>query len=256
MNPIIMAYFDYESQKLHYIAKGEGDLLVILPGNTSSGMAHQGQVDYFSNHFFTIAPDFLGTGNSERLASWPDNWYEYAARQISALISHLGYQKAYVMGTSGGAVVAVHLAALYPEKMEALVLDSFSSRFSVEMLEENVLAKRSKPGEMQMQFWQFCHGEDWEDVVEKDTIMLKNLVENGGNWLKNRHRSIKCPVLLMASKQDTMLPEVEKDYLKLIMEFPDARITLSHHGAHPLMWTNSSFYNREAMQFLTAVNKK
>ena len=251
-----MAYFVYESHELHYIAKGKGEPLIILPGNTSSGMAHQGQVDYFSNHFFTIAPDFLGTGNSERLASWPDNWYEYAAGQISALISHLGYRKAYVMGTSGGAVVAVHLAARHPEKIRALVLDSFSSRFSVRMLKKNVLEQRSKPGEMQMQFWKFCHGEDWEDVVEKDTKMLENLVKNGGNWLENQHKKVKCPVLLMASKQDTMLPEVEKDYLKLIEEFPDARVAMSQDGSHPLMWTNSSFYNSEAMQFLTAVNKK
>ena len=61
-------------------------------------------MDYFSDRFCTVAPDFWGTGQSERLDVWPVNWWEQAAFQMGSLVDHLNIENCLVMGSSGGAM--------------------------------------------------------------------------------------------------------------------------------------------------------
>ena len=80
--------------------------MLILPGNTSSGKCHRGELEYFSQCHTTASIDFLGTGSSDRLLDWPSDWWLQASQQAVALIDHLGFASGAVMGTSGGAFLS------------------------------------------------------------------------------------------------------------------------------------------------------
>ena len=245
-----MGEFIYQSKQIHYRSIGNGDLIIFLPGNSASSVAYQSQLDYFSTRFHAVSVDYLGTGASERIAKTNDNWWKFSSKQVNALIEHLGYKKAIIAGSSGGAVVAMHLAADFPEKVSYLVLDSFSKKFTREMFQKNVLNQRTLPTEIQMQFWYYCHGDDWESVIEKDTENIKRIVDAGGNWLEDTPHRIKCPVFLLGSKQDSFIPDIEHDFKYLNIQMQYCRYVLSERGDHPLMWTNPEFFNSEVLSFL------
>ena len=119
-----MSYFTTNGHKLHFWERGEGPLMLILPGSTAASVHYSGELNYFCHNFHVAALDFWGTGDSERLEVWPDTWWEKAAKDAAALIDHLGSEKAVVMGSSGGGIVALLAAAMFPEKVSAVIADS------------------------------------------------------------------------------------------------------------------------------------
>lgn len=242
--------FIFESKTINYISKGKGELLIILPGNTASSIVYQSQVDFFSKHFLTISVDFLGTGKSDRIFEIKENWWKFSSRQVKALIEHLGYKKATVIGSSGGAAVAMFLAADFPDKVNMLILESFSLRLTEEMLTNNIINERKNPNELQIQFWKYCHGEDWDKVIEYDTENIKYLVKNGGDWIADSYKKIMCPVLLLGSMEDEFNPNIEHDYKQLSKEIKNCSWVLSEKGEHPLIWTNTDFFNKELLKFM------
>ncbi len=111
-----MPSFTSGNRRLFYREQGVGPLLAILPGNTASSASHAGELDYFGRWYHTVCLDFIGTGQSERVPAWPEAWWEICAGDVAALVDHLGQGQAILMGTSGGAVVALLAAILYSEK--------------------------------------------------------------------------------------------------------------------------------------------
>jgi pimeloyl-ACP methyl ester carboxylesterase len=247
-----MEKFIFDSKTINYTRKGEGELIIFLPGNSASSIVYQPQIDFFSKYFLAVSVDYLGTGKSDRISDIKENWWKFSARQINALIEHLGYNKAIIVGSSGGSVVAMFLAADFPEKVSCLVLDSFSAKFTNEMLENNVISERSNPNDAQKQFWMYCHGKDWENVIKQDTENIKRMVENGGYWLDDAPQRVKCPVILLGSRQDNFIPNIEQDFKLLTSQISDCRISLSDKGSHPLIWTNTTFFNAEVLNFLNS----
>ena len=51
---------------LNYAEKGEGDVLILLHGNSESNRIFKHQIDYFSSKYRVIAIDTRGHGNSPR----------------------------------------------------------------------------------------------------------------------------------------------------------------------------------------------
>ncbi len=104
-----MPHYQWNDHTLFYRTQGEGPVLLILPGDTATSICYQGEMDYFSDRFRTIAPDFWGTGQSERMDVWPVNWWEQAAFQMGSLVDHLNVENCLVMGSSGGAIVSARV---------------------------------------------------------------------------------------------------------------------------------------------------
>lgn len=247
-----MEKFIFDSKTINYRSKGDGELIIFLPGNTAASIVYQPQIDFFSKYYLAVSVDYLGTGRSDRISDLKENWWKFSARQINALIEHLGYKKAIIVGSSGGAIVAMFLAADFPEKASHLILDSFSVKFTNEMLENNVIKERSNPNDALISFWKYCHGNDWESIIKQDTDYIRRIVENGGYWLEDAPQRVKCPVLLLGSREDNFIPNVEKDFKMLSSQISDCRFVLSDKGGHPLIWTNTAFFNVEALNFLNS----
>lgn len=246
-----MPKFTFQGKQLFYRYQGDGPLLVILPGNTASSICHQAELDYFADSFTTVALDYLGTGLSERVSQLPADWFAYCADQTAALIEHLALGPAILVGTSGGAVVALHCAAAHPDKVRAVIADSFTPAFTPQMLRQNVIEERSQPTKDQAAFWQYAHGEDWQSIVETDTQILIDLVENGGQWLGESLPRISCPVLLTFSLEDPMLMEPVKYGFEILSQLPDGRIFFSPKGGHPLMWSAPEAFRQAIQGFLS-----
>ena len=83
------------------------------------------QIDTLPAHgFHVIAPDMRGHGRSD-----PVETFDLAdcARDIAALLDHLGIARAHLIGMSMGGVIVQQFACDVPERVDALVIsDSFS----------------------------------------------------------------------------------------------------------------------------------
>ena len=232
-----MPYFEWSGRRLFYRERGKGELLLVLPGNTASSACHDGELAHWSNRYHVASLDYLGTGRSERVSVWADDWYEQGAHQAAALVEHLGYSTFTVMGTSGGAVVALLLAALYPARVRAVIADSFGERFPKERVQAHLIEDRAQRTPGQVAFWESAHGADWEHVVEADTDMLVRLAERGGDWFAGRLGQVRCPVLLTASREDELAPDAGRQALAVAEQIADCRVYVHSVGEHPLMWS-------------------
>lgn len=246
----IVPYFTLQQRRIHYREQGQGELLLILPGNTASSACHLAELEHFGQRYHAAALDYLGTGQSERLATWPATWWQDGAHQAAALADHLGAERLWAVGTSGGAIVALWMAILYPQRVRGLVADSTLQVFPPELVRHNVTLDRAQRSEGQVAFWRHAHGEDWAQVVEADTALIEGLGASGGHWLEGRLSEVTCPVLITASRQDDLLPGVAADSQRMLAQMPQARLYLHHEGGHPLMWSQAATFRAQADLFL------
>ena len=245
-----MPKFIYNEKKIVYRRQGQGPLMVICPGNTASSICHQADIAYFAQNFTVAALDYLGTGQSDRLPVFGDDWFEDCADQVAALIEHLDLGAAVLLGTSGGAVVALQAAARHPDVVRGVIADSFTPTFTEEMLQKNVLEDRSVRSEPQVNFWRYAHGDDWESVIEADTAMLAAMVAHGGDWLGDSLSRVTCPVFFTASLEDKMLVQPGATLLQMLAQVQNGRAYINQHGGHPLIWSDPDSFRQAIKGFL------
>jgi valacyclovir hydrolase len=245
-----MPYFSWNQHFLFYRQQGSGPLLVLLPGNTASSAHLQAELAYFSDRFQVVALDFLGTGQSDRVVVWTDQWWYQGAQQIAVLIEHLGYEQAVLMGASGGAVAALLAAIHFPRFVRAVVADSFVELAPPEEFRTRVIADRSQRSPGQIEFWRAGHGDDWEQVVNADTAMLERFADQGADWFQGQLHQIRCPVLLTGSLHDELIPGVAQQFCGMVEKIPDCRLYLHDQGGHPLMWSEPQAFRAVSDNFL------
>jgi len=244
-----MPYFKHDDHRLFYRQRGQGPLLLILPGNTASSACHQGELAHFGRRYRAVSLDFWGTGRSDRLPVWPDDWWAQAARDAVALVEHLGQQNCVAVGTSGGAVVALLMAILIPERVSGVIADSCVERLPPGWA-ERALAERDRRTPEQVSFWQRAHGADWPAVVAADSDLLRRFAQSGGDWFGGRLKKVGCPVLFTASLADEALPQVGLQVCHMAEQVADGRAFLLNRGGHPVMWSRPRAFRRACAMFL------
>lgn len=120
-----MAGFDYQGHRIEYEEHGSGDRpLVLVHGLLMNRRMFEPVAPAVADcGNRVICVDLLGHGGSDR----PEDLRLYSmplfARQIVALLDHLGLESAVVGGTSLGANVTLELATRYPERARGLVVE-------------------------------------------------------------------------------------------------------------------------------------
>lgn len=119
-----MSYFIYQSRKIFYRQLGNGTPVLMLHGDTASSAMFEMLLPLYQENFKVILIDFLGNGKSDRVDEFPADLWITQAQQVIALIEHLKYQKVNLIGTSGGAWVAVNTALERPDLIDKVIADS------------------------------------------------------------------------------------------------------------------------------------
>jgi pimeloyl-ACP methyl ester carboxylesterase len=244
-----MPDFTANGHRLFFREQGHGDLLVLLPGNTASSAHLSGELAYFGQSFHAVALDFWGTGRSDRLPLWPDDWWQQGAADAAALIARRNIAPAVIIGMSGGAAVALHLALDYPHLVRAVIADSFTPTIPPGRLAREVNTRLPASPDA-AHFWEVGHGADWQAVVACDSDLCRRFDHRGGDFFGNRLKQVRCPVLFTASLADELLVDVAAQNLAMVAEVPDSRVFFAKEGAHPLMWSNPTAFRAAANAFL------
>ena len=106
--------------EMYYEVYGSGEPLLLLHGFFSHGKFWNFCIEDFSNQYQVIVPDLRGHGRSTNPL---DHWtMAQSARDIYALMDHLGIEKINGIGISTGAKTLLHMATQEPDRIQSMVL--------------------------------------------------------------------------------------------------------------------------------------
>jgi len=106
--------------ELEYDLQGTGDPLVLIHGAQGDRTMFSGIAPNFAAQYRVLTFDQRGSGLSEK----PDMEYSIAmlADDTAALMNHVGFSSAHVIGVSMGGMIAQEFALRHPQKVRRLVL--------------------------------------------------------------------------------------------------------------------------------------
>ena len=106
--------------ELAYDLQGAGEPLVLIHGAQGDQSMFAGIAPAFANQFRVLTFDQRGSGLSEK----PDMEFSMAllADDTAALMEHVGFASAHIIGVSMGGMIAQEFALRHPHKVRSLVL--------------------------------------------------------------------------------------------------------------------------------------
>ncbi len=254
-----MSYFTYSGKNVYYEEHGNGRPLLLLHGNTASSNMFGGVTEQFTAHHKVVLIDFLGHGRSERLDRFPtDLWYD-EAMQVSTFLRERQYENIDLIGSSGGALVAINVALEKPESVGKIIADSFEGERALPDITENMARdrERSKLDAGAVMFYKAMQGKDWESVVDNDTDAVIRHSREFGAFFHKPLCDLKAEILLTGSLGDEFVCALEPDFFEktygeLLSEIGHGSMHLFADGGHPAMLSNRTAFVQLAEQFLAA----
>jgi pimeloyl-ACP methyl ester carboxylesterase len=241
------AFADLSVGQVHYARCGVvGAPAVLFLHQTPRSWAEYREVlPQVGQRHDAIAMDTVGFGDSAP-PPWPptiERWAQVAAE----LLASLGIERAHVVGHHTGGVVAVELAAAFPERVASLVLSSTpftGEAFRVARSKRPPIdaVERSGDGAHLAQMWRNRQGfypADQPDLLEAfvlDALKVSGDLEGGHRAvasyrMEDRIGRIRQPVLLIRAPQD---PFASPHAAELAAHLHDARIVDIEGGMVPL----------------------
>lgn len=251
-----MSCFEWNGKQIYYTETGSGKPVLLLHGNTASSRMFGEVIEDYAQHCMVITMDFLGHGRSGRLDSFPaDLWY-FEAEQVIAFLKAKNYGKVNLIGSSGGALVAINVALETPELIEKVIADSFEGEKAVGAITDSIQADRSasKLNAGARQFYKAMHGSDWEQVVDNDTSAILRHAREIGNFFHQELSSLQPDILLTGSRQDEFACAMaqdffEKTYTEMLRNIGHGSIRLFDTGGHPAMLSNPHSFLEMTTEF-------
>ena len=137
-----MSYFEFDGKNVFYQEIGDGRPLLLLHGNTASSKMFEPVIEMYTGIRKVVLIDFLGHGRSQRLERFPADLWFYESQQVVKLIEHLRYDRVDLIGSSGGALVAINVALERPDLVGKVVADSFEGEVPLEEFVANAEGER------------------------------------------------------------------------------------------------------------------
>jgi pimeloyl-ACP methyl ester carboxylesterase len=236
------------SSNIYYEVNGKGEPLLLLHGLGSCGADWLLQIPAFAEHYQVITPDLPGHGKS------PKEPLQIAA--IAKTIANLIPNKTDVVGLSFGGFVALQLAIDFPDKVKKLVIAGSSPKVSlnaqkmlVRMLPMPAIAKvisklcfSNKKYEQARQIL-----EDHIAKMDKETFQaLFNAVCDFD--ITKQASKIHCPVLIIAGKEDALLPPPHSEKLHSLI--PGSQLVVLENTGHAIPIEGAAAFNDLVLKFL------
>lgn len=265
-----MPLADVGGHKLYFESHGEGPgpplVLVMGLGGSYRGWLPL-QVAEFSQSRRTVVFDNRGVGESED----PGGPFGTAdlADDTAGLLDALHIERAHVLGTFLGGMVAQQLALRHPGRVERLVLVGTYARPDAKrriLLEQwKAMLAHGMPLEVQVNE-RLLWGLQDETLEQADLIeaMVRFFERDGaplpadvfarqcdaclGHDLHDRLREIRQPTLVMCGRQDQLTPP--RFHRELADEIPRARLVTLTYGAHIIAAEAAQRFNEVVLEFL------
>jgi pimeloyl-ACP methyl ester carboxylesterase len=241
--------------------RGRGRRVVFLHGYCDSWYSHNGVVEALPADIHAIVPSQRGHGGSDK----PAAGYAMAdfARDVIALMDHLGIDRAPIVGHSMGSLIAQELAVAYPERVSALVLNGSAATADNDVLGSFLAETRQLADPIDRGFvaafqsgtcaQKLGPGMSLEHAIDESMKMpahawvaaLEGILDYRPSQSLDR---IACPTLIVWGDRDEIFLRPEQD--KLLARIGGSRLTIYEGAGHGLHWEEPQRFARDVMAFL------
>lgn len=219
------AYAEIPEGQIHYRTAGTGPPLLLLHQSVCSSDEYTRVIPILSKDYMVIAMDTPGYGESDK----PPRPYEIPdyARSVVTFLDSLHINKTSVAGHHTGADIAVELAAMYPERVDKLVLSGcpFSPESSESLTPD--IAKLFQPmkieadGSHLLKVWEKAKTYSNDAPLEIYYEIALEYLKAGprgeeAHWASAKYDTrpklplIKCPTLVLSGRDDVFFPVVDE----------------------------------------------
>jgi pimeloyl-ACP methyl ester carboxylesterase len=122
MEAIEHGFVNVNGIRMHFVAQGEGELLILLHGFPDFWYVWRFQIPALAKHYRVIAPDLRGYNRTDKPGDVNEYKLNILADDIRGLINGLGVEQANIVGHDWGGVIAWSLAAFNPKIAKKLVI--------------------------------------------------------------------------------------------------------------------------------------
>jgi pimeloyl-ACP methyl ester carboxylesterase len=106
---------------IHYVEIGQGPPVILIPGLFGIHSGFNRVIPLLKDHYRLLAIDNFGTGQSGR----PEGGFDYSvaeqADRVIAMMDELEIASCDIVGVSYGGMIALNIAARYPERVVSIV---------------------------------------------------------------------------------------------------------------------------------------
>jgi len=262
-----MACFSVNGVNLYYEVHGRGEPLLLIAGLASDSQSWLPVVEELSQHYRVILPDNRGAGRTE-----PQD-VEISIKAIAddcmALLNHLGFSSANILGHSMGGFVALDCAIRYPERVSKLILESTSAFCSPRntALFSDWYSYLQNGMALDLWFrnifyWIFSESFFTDAAVLHNAVKLAveypypQTVNAFGNQVKaiedfnclEEINRISSPVLVVLGREDMLFPPEENK--RLLKTIPGGSIAIIEGAAHSIHMEKPDEFLRIVRNFL------
>lgn len=256
---------------LHYKVHGQGEPLVMIMGFSGTHAGWIFQRHAFQKHFQVITFDNRGVGKTDK----PSGPYSIRmmAEDTIGLMTHLGIEKAHILGVSMGGYIAQEIAINYPERVEKLVMGCTYARqdercghsteyhlglglpdgCSAEELKKVPVSKV-----LRTEFPLAFNGRLFQIVAAFVMNFYARRMATGGvaaqfqaiaehDTLERLHL-IQAPTLIITGTQDRIIKPASSEVLEKMI--PNARLVNIDGGSHSVFIGKRGRFNKEVLDFL------
>lgn len=187
-----MSVFEFNNKEIYYDVTGEGKPIVFLNGIMMSTASWTTFVSSMSANNMFIRVDFFDQGKSSRMEGEAYS-QDLQVEVVHALLTHLGLDRAAIMGVSYGGEVALKFAIKYPNEVDRLILANTTACTS-DWLKDI--------GHCWNRVGATLDGEAYYDLAIP-VIYSPNYYERKREWMENR-RKVLVPLFSQKEFQDRM----------------------------------------------------
>lgn len=209
--------------KIHYEVLGEGKPIILLNPNSVNTNSMNFIAHKLAKDFKVYKLDRRCCGKSERNCELT---YEESAKDVYEFIKKLNIDKPYLLGSSGGASVALHVAINYQDCISKLVLCSGVAR-----MEKIKMPKYAK----------IMNKLPWYPG-KKNIVKFENLNNTTKAITQEQLSKITVPTLVLNGGKKDIVPKEEAEYIAESIH--DSKLIILENEGHFSYLINCKCYDK------------
>jgi len=257
-----MPHIDVDGCEIHYEAKGQGEVVLLLHGLGSSLLDWEMQVPALAERYTVVTVDLRGHGRSGK----PPGPYRIAtfAGDVAHLLRRLALGPAHVVGFSMGGMIGFQLAVDAPSLVRSLVVVNSAPAFVPRTLREHLavlqrlvalrvlgvqgFARKIAAMNFPRPDQQPLRGKVAARLGQNDAAAYLAATKAILGWsVAERIGTIRCPVLVVTGDQDYTPVAAKEAYAARI---PRARVAVVADSRHCTPLDQPEAFNRLLLDFL------